>query len=405
MSEVRGSIDPIIALTPLKLLIVAEKNKFPSDDRSPYFTAITRAFQGGAARSPDGTEEYYASGEELGVDVRRIIGMEFWSDDSRKVDISVVLESCCHLLVIVFLEGPASAEFGHWLSKMAQIALREEFEGRVGVLPIALDPQGEQVSLEHFDEFQRLSVSELGEGALRPGYMGLLALQHAWSLLGAGADERLRLFVSHAKRDGAPVALALKSQIESLRFLRRFYDAQDILPGTRWRQVLREGVRKSVIVALRTDIYELRPWCVQEIEWAEEFGCPAIVVDARHSLTMPRETLPVAGMATVRIPDGNMVRILNMALREAVRVRLFRRAVQMLEAAGILPANRTIALSRASLASLGVACEAQVRAKRPIEAVVIAEAFRESHRSAAERLVHAYFSGATLGTVRDYVSH
>ncbi len=99
------------------------------------------------------------------------------------------------------------------------------------------------------------------------------------------------MFISHAKLDGSPIALALKSQIESLPFLQRFYDAQDILPGTRWRKVLENGIKKSVLVVLRTDVYERRAWCVQELEWGEEYGGPAIIIDVRSALAMPRESL------------------------------------------------------------------------------------------------------------------
>jgi hypothetical protein len=108
-------------------------------------------------------------------------------------------------------------------------------------------------------------------------------------------------------------------------------------------------------------------------------------------------------MATVRIPDGNLVRILNSALREAMRVRLFRRSVDLLQAAGVLPLDGTVVVPRAALPALGMACEA-AKAGPTIEAVVIPEPFREPLRPAAERLVQAYFPTATLGIPRDFVN-
>lgn len=390
----------IAALTPLKVLVVLNKWEPPGISQS-NFRAIKRAFQGGLSSSLDGSEEYYACGAEMGVDVR------VWDQQHVSRSVRDDLNTCGHLLVIVLLEGDVSSstQFGQWLNELAKTALQSPFDCRISILPIALDTDAERISLDPFNEFQRLTISDLGEPALRGGYLGLLALQQAWTLLGAGSSDRLQLFVSHAKRDGAPIALALRSQISSLRFLRSFYDAHDILPGTRWRQVLHDGVRKSVVVALRTDIYEQRPWCVQELAWAEEEGCPVVVVDARASLAMPRETLPLAGTVTVRVPDGNLVRILNSAMREAVRVRLFRRSVKLLEEAGVLDSKSTIALPRASLSALGVACEAALKDGRPIQGVVVAEPFREAERPAAKRLVEAYFPGATLGTLRDYAAH
>lgn len=408
MSSTANPLDPIAALAPLKVLIVAQKLVTSgTDERIPYFTAISRAFQGGVTESPDGSEKYYASGEELGIDVRRIIWESLGENPPPNVE--KILESCGHLLVIVLLEGAltSDSDFGRWLNEVAKLALSGPLESRIGILPIVLATQAEYLSLGQFDEFQRVPIGELGEPALRAGHLGLLVLQQAWGLLGSNAYEPLRLFVSHAKRDGTPVALSLRGQIESLRWMRRFYDAQDILPGAQWRRVLRNGVESSVLVVLRTDIYEQRPWCIQEIEWAEEFGTPAVVVEARHSLTMPPELLPIAGLSTVRIHDGNLLRVLNSALREAVRSRLFRRTVELLERANVLPAGRTLMVARPTLSALGTACETRLKSAsktEEVDVVAIPEPFRESQRPIAERLVRAYFPAAILGTPRDFVA-
>ena len=404
------SMDVFRALTPLKVLIVSEQDSNENDDQQPFFNAITRAFQGGTKTTLDGTEEYYATGGELGVDVRRFVGEKFWGNMEKKIapkhsppNVGKIITTCGHLLIIVFLKGEASANswFGKWLDEVSLLASKKPYDVQIGILPILFDTEAGKTSLKYFNAFQRLAITELGETALRAGYLGLLSLQNAWVLVGAGSKQPIKLFVSHAKLDGAPIALALKSQIESLRFLQRFYDAQNILPGERWQQALQEGVQTSVLVVLRTDIYEQRSWCVQELEWAEQFGGPAVVVDLRNSLAMPREALPVAGMSTVKIHDGNLVRILNEAMREALRVRLFERSIQLLEDAGALKVRQTIRLTRASISALGIAC--QDRVNDAIDAVVVSEPFRQAYRPAAVKLVDAYFGGkAMLGTLTDF---
>jgi hypothetical protein len=183
--------------------------------------------------------------------------------------------------------------------------------------------------------------------------------------------------------------------------------------------VLEKGVRKSVLVALRTDVYEQRAWCVQELEWAEEFGCPCVIVDVRQADQMPRESLPVADLATVRIPDGNLVRVLNTALREAVRLRLFERTVSLLADAGALVPEETLLVRRVSLSALGGACQkrhdewvaarspagkpSRVAQPRDVRRVVIPEPFPESLRRVAENLVRAYFPQATLAVPRELI--
>lgn len=422
----------IAALTPLKILIVAQDKSTLTDDVGRSFvTAVQRAFQGGMTDAPDGSEKYYSFGDELGVEVQTI-SLEASPSKSIETELADarlqpenLLKSCGHIFVVALLKNaPAeSSRFGKWLDAIAKYALRPDQENRIGILPIALDTQSEDVRLGQFNEFQRLPINDLGEHALRAGNLGLLTLQRAWSLLSDDADGRMKLFISHAKKDGAAIALAMKAQIQSLRWLQPFYDACDILPGSPWRRVLKNGVRDSVIVVLRTDIYEQRPWCVQEIHWAEEFGCPSVVVDLRMASTMPRESLPVAGMVTVTISDGNLMRILNAALREAMRVRLFRRTIELLEKAKDLEEGQIVTVPRPSISTMGLVFEhfVQVRAVKSVNGdgtetsntekaqeaceqvrwVVTPEPFRESLRAPAERLVKSYFPNASLVMPRD----
>ncbi len=422
----------IAALTPLKILIVAEEKSTLTDDVGRSFvTAVQRAFQGGMTDAPDGSEKYYSFGDELGVEVQTI-ALESKPKDSVEAALADerlrperLLATCGHIFVVALLKGaPAeNSRFGKWLDSVAKYALRPDQENRIGMLPIAMDTQSEEVRLGQFNEFQRLPINDLGEHALRAGNLGLLTLQRAWSLLSDDADGRMKLFISHAKKDGAAIALAMKAQIQSLRWLQPFYDACDILPGAPWRRVLKNGVRDSVIVVLRTDIYEQRPWCVQEIHWAEEFGCPSVVVDLRMASTMPRESLPVAGMVTVTISDGNLMRILNAALREAMRVQLFRRTIDLLQAALKLDEDCVVTVPRPSVSTMGLVFEHFIQAQTEkalredgagasnsdvvqkacerVLWVVTPEPFRESLRAPAERLVKSYFPNASLVIPRD----
>ncbi len=46
------------------------------------------------------------------------------------------------------------------------------------------------------------------------------------------------VFLSHAKRDGLAIAERIRDYIGRNLSLRSFFDARDILPGTRWKEVL-----------------------------------------------------------------------------------------------------------------------------------------------------------------------
>jgi len=47
--------------------------------------------------------------------------------------------------------------------------------------------------------------------------------------------------------------------------------------------------------------------------------------------------LPLERMPSIRIPDGNLLRILHAALREGLRYLLFQRRVEQMKAEGIVP--------------------------------------------------------------------
>lgn len=76
---------------------------------------------------------------------------------------------------------------------------------------------------------------------------------------------------------------------------------------------------------LRTEVYEGRYWCKQEVLWADEYATPAVLVEARTGLDHPAGGLPFDRVPSVRIPDGNLLRILFLALREGLRFLLFMR--------------------------------------------------------------------------------
>jgi hypothetical protein len=306
-------------------------------------------------------------------------------------------------MVVVLLDRAQeeSPEFGRWLDRLATLA-EGPAENRIGILPVLLTSEVYPRRLANFDNFQRIPLSELGEAASRAGYLALLVIARAWSLLAGDSERPIRLFISHAKLDGLPIALSIKSQIKALRWLSSFYDARDILPGARWKRILNRGVRDSAIIILRTDSYEKRPWCQQEIEWADEFGVPAIVVDLRAGSLFPRESLPVYDMMTIRIHDGNLLRVLNAALREAMRIQLFQTSVAQLMIARLLTTGTVLVAPRTALSSVGLTCKAcGERERKAIQLVLIPEPFRESLREIAERIVTSYCPHAKLRTIQD----
>jgi hypothetical protein len=164
-----------------------------------------------------------------------------------------------------------------------------------------------------------------------------------------------------------PLAHALKHQIEVLGWLQDFYDVDDIPAGSDWQKELESGVGSSLIVILRTEAYDSRPWCQQEVLWADEYATPAVQVDARVNLNHPAGVLPLDRIPTVRIPDGNLLRILFLALREGLRFLYFARRVEQMKLDGDLPSpvELRVFAFQPSMSALMRACRSLEKSKAP----------------------------------------
>jgi hypothetical protein len=205
-----------------------------------------------------------------------------------------------------------------------------------------------------------LGLDDLDERDLRRDFVSLHALNCSLRLLAGVSDaEEGReggtptLFISHAKRDGVPLSTSIVSWITRLKGFKFFYDTRNLdLKGDISKQ-LEEAVSNSVLVVLRTEVFDQRYWCQKELFWAEKHGVPVVAVDARWNLQHAPSILTFDCSPSVRIPDGSLTRILIAALAEALRVACFRARVRLTAQGAGLEKRSWTALSRfPSLASL-----------------------------------------------------
>lgn len=319
---------------PLQILVF----RHPDDrDVAPYQKALLRAFQGGEEAG-----NYLATGDDLGVQLEIF-------PDVPVLDPANALDAFCHTITVVFIDrgllDKGSDQLWDWLARCW--TLTSASNGRHAMLPVAMDERvGRLYTAKRpaFVNHQLLQVHDLGESAIRPAMLALrvlhecrVRLAEALPRVSSEPAGYLRLFISHAKIDGLPLAHALKHQIDSIPWLRAFYDAADLPAGSDWQKELERGVGSSLIVMLRTEIYEHRHWCQQEVLWADEYATPAVLVEARTALNHPAGALPFDRVPTARIPDGNLLRVLFLALREGLRFLLFMRRVEQMKQNKVLP--------------------------------------------------------------------
>lgn len=378
--------------TPLQAVVFYSDSSAASDE---YRQSLISAFQGGGSG-------YLAGASDTGVPV-----LEFPATPSMSPE--ALLGGALHTLAVVLISRTLLEDEGFlsWLKQLAE-AVDGEPNGHYKLLVLDLDG-----SLDAFFEKapaewpQAATTESLGEQAVRPTVASLIALNLAMQALTSEAPllgRRLRFFVSHAKLDGQPFARVLSGLIKELPGFEGFYDAEDIPIGSNWRKVLEKGVYDSIVIVLRSEIYTSRPWCVQEMLWAEEFSSPFVVVDLRHSLIEPATELPFDRSPTVRVPDGNLLRVIFIALREGLRARLHVRLVESLVTRGILNRNSTRVLVRQpTMHALQAICT-QASQSQPLTIVYPDPPAHAGERQAAAALVRSFSSTISLTTPQTLVA-
>jgi len=324
---------------PLQVLILRHKQ---DKDALVFEEACARAFEGASNASG-----YLATGEDLGVEIKR-----FDAAPAVLGTVDTLLNATSHTLVIVILDegGVQDATFVDWLEQCWQI-VRASGQRHQFLLFLQDERTGNKLrnAQPNFGTLQAITIQQLGERAIRPALISLRSLHEARVLLaqdlpGDGKHQPgwLMFFISHAKLDGLPLAHSLLHVLDSIPWLKDFYDARDLESEPDWQQALHEAAACSLLIILRTDAYEERPWCRQEALWAEEYGTPAILVEARPGLAYPSGDLQLDRMPSVRIPDGNLYRILHAAIRQGVRYLLFQQRVLQMKANGTFPAGAEV---------------------------------------------------------------
>jgi hypothetical protein len=238
--------------------------------------------------------------------------------------------------VALMLVGIGGAADSDWISA-------------VGLLAQTLDQSPAQFSLvlvfssldavnkaPNLGAFQHLTLDQIGEKHVWPHKLIALVFERGRSLLAKalypGVEDypHRRFFISHAKEDGVFLARAVRAAVEEMPEMAGicFYDARNIASGARWDPTLRQKARNSTFVALRTDRYCERAWCMREIIEAEDARAPVLIVDARTSLASDPAWPPLDSAHSIRIPHGNLTLVVVAALLTHLIFLSLRRSVR-----------------------------------------------------------------------------
>ncbi|MDR6116011.1 MULTISPECIES: hypothetical protein [unclassified Sphingomonas] len=159
----------------------------------------------------------------------------------------------------------------------------------------------------------------------------------------SGEAAKEPIFVSHAKIDGDIAARAIVEFINNTSDgvpLETFYDATELMPGDTFDDRFKAAIGRGTLLAIISDIYDTRPWCVFELTEAKRGRRPIVLADIGGKRTgrtfpyganLPRVRIrPVAG-------DTAWIEVLLVeTMSEGLRCDLFDRQASAIAPPGSL---------------------------------------------------------------------
>jgi hypothetical protein len=145
----------------------------------------------------------------------------------------------------------------------------------------------------------------------------------------------IRLFISHAKQDGVPLAEKFREAIADTPAA-TFFDSIDIAPGYDFGAEIESNIRESTLLVLQSDVYSSRPWCRREVLMAKKLHRPIMIVNAIEE--DEKRSFPYMGnVPVIRWTGENHQRIIGLALREHLRFIYNQCRIDTLRRAGRIP--------------------------------------------------------------------
>lgn len=130
----------------------------------------------------------------------------------------------------------------------------------------------------------------------------------------------VKLFLSHAKKDGLNATRNFKTFIENETKLDVFFDTVDVADGYDFEKQFEEQIKNAALVVFHTDEYSSREWCRIEVLIAKRNKCSIVVVhDIKNG---EKRAFPYLGnMPTIAMKESeqdSFYEIINLTLYQVL---------------------------------------------------------------------------------------
>lgn len=145
-------------------------------------------------------------------------------------------------------------------------------------------------------------------------------------------DQRVSLFISHAKMDNELEAMEFRDYVRSNTKLSTFFDANDIVDGYEFDTQILNKIEKgnAVLVVFHSDNYSDREWCRIEVLTAKRYKTP--IVNVYNIQKGEKRSFPYMGnVPTIRLEKGNYNEIITLALHQMLSNMFHSKSLERLE--------------------------------------------------------------------------
>ncbi len=142
--------------------------------------------------------------------------------------------------------------------------------------------------------------------------------------------EPVRVFLSHAKKDGEELTKQFKTFIQNELQLDTFFDKNGIFYADDFGKDLEVRVKDSAVLILHTDAYSTREWCQKEVLFAKKYCRPVLVLQ-KVEVGEARSFPYLGNVPTIRWKDQTPIEeIIGRLLLEVLRFCYFPKYVTRL---------------------------------------------------------------------------
>lgn len=151
--------------------------------------------------------------------------------------------------------------------------------------------------------------------------------ERASSTEAPGIAPSIKVFLSHARKDGESYVKDLNKYLSTNTSLDRFVDVYSIPKGEKFEEAINQGIDCSAFLLLCTDAYSSREWCQHEALYAKLKNRPIILVDAVKN-GEPRRFPYIANMKTIHLGTNKLTKekqeqIIYELLLECLKVKYY----------------------------------------------------------------------------------